>query len=72
MILGSSNCNLTNYFGVIVKMWLALFLGCYKWYLNNLVIPCDTHGTGLGKEDVKDLSGGDSDTLEKLVPMLGR
>lgn len=45
-------------------MWLALFLGCYKWYLNNLVTPCSArtlHDIG-PDEDVRDLRGEDYDT----------
>lgn len=62
MILESSNCNLTNHFGVIVQMWLMLSLGCYKWYQSNLIILCGAETFhGVGSEI---LSVGDCDTFE--------
>jgi hypothetical protein len=41
-------------------MWLALSLGCYKWYQSQ---PSNLCGLGhMGpNEDVRDLSGGDCD-----------
>jgi hypothetical protein len=37
VILGSSNCNFTSPFGVIVQMWLALSLDCDKY--TNTCLP---------------------------------
>lgn len=52
-------------------MWLALFLGGYKWYQSNLVILCGAkvlHGVG-PNEDIGDLSW-EIVTPQKVSPTL--
>jgi hypothetical protein len=63
VILARSNCNLTRHFRMIAQRYLTLFVSHYKWYHSKVSNTGALHNMNPNK-DVRDLSGGDCDTLE--------